>query len=154
MGSEILQRQRVVRQRMERRVHRAKGRLGGKKLLLIHGVKTCETHEWRKTMNTKKPLRGQHNIEPRKIRIARNQIKTSRVFTPSSKPKIITRLRTALLGKRDWNRGIAGLNRKKDSPETSTRLSVIPWGATRIPVWRAGRIRGYSNRENRSGASL
>ena len=45
MGSEILQRQRVVRQRMERRVHRAKGRLRGKKLLLNHGVKTCETHE-------------------------------------------------------------------------------------------------------------
>ena len=45
MGSEILQRQRVVRQRMERRVHHAKGRLGGKKLLLNHGVKTCETHE-------------------------------------------------------------------------------------------------------------
>ena len=36
MGSEILQRQRVVRQRMERRVHRAKGRLGGKKLLFIY----------------------------------------------------------------------------------------------------------------------
>ena len=28
---------------------------------LILGVKTCETHEWHKTMNTKKPLRSQHN---------------------------------------------------------------------------------------------
>ena len=25
------------------------------------GVKTCETHEWRKTINTKKPLTSQHN---------------------------------------------------------------------------------------------
>ena len=28
---------------------------------LILGVKTCETHERHKTMNTKKPLRSQHN---------------------------------------------------------------------------------------------
>ena len=28
-------------------------------LLLV--VKTCETHEWRKAMSTKKPLRSQHN---------------------------------------------------------------------------------------------
>ena len=43
---------------------------------------------------------------------------------------------------------LAGLNKPKDSPETSTRLSVIPWGATRIPALRVGRIRGYSNSEN------
>ena len=29
---------------------------------LILGEKTCETHEWRKTMNAKKPLRSQHNM--------------------------------------------------------------------------------------------
>ena len=28
---------------------------------LILGVKTCETHEWRKTVNTKKPLRSQYS---------------------------------------------------------------------------------------------
>ena len=43
---------------------------------------------------------------------------------------------------------LAGLNKQKDSPETSTRLSVIPWGATRILALRVGRIRGYSNSEN------
>ena len=38
--------------------------------LLILGVKTCKTHEWRKTINTKKSLRSQY--EPKKI-IARKQ---------------------------------------------------------------------------------
>ena len=28
---------------------------------LLLGVKTGETHEWRKTLNTKKPLKSQHN---------------------------------------------------------------------------------------------
>ena len=28
---------------------------------LILGVETCDTHEWRKTKNGKKPLRSQHN---------------------------------------------------------------------------------------------
>ena len=40
--------------------------------LLILGVKTCKTHEWRKTVNTKKSLRSQY--EPKKI-IARKQRK-------------------------------------------------------------------------------
>ena len=91
-GREILQRQRVVRQRTERGIRVAEGEVGGS--------------------------------------------------------KVITRLRTALLGKRHRNHGIDGFNRQNDSPETSTRLSAMPWGATRIPVLRAGRIRGYSNSEN------
>ena len=53
-----------------------------------------------------------------------------------------------IFGKRDWNHGIAGLNGQKDSSETSTRLSVMPWGATRIPALRVGRIRGFFNGEN------
>ena len=53
-----------------------------------------------------------------------------------------------IFGKRDWNYGIAGLNRQTDSPETSTRLSAMPLGAKRIPALRAGRNRGYSNSEN------
>ena len=44
---------------------------------LILGGKTCETHEWRKTMNTKKPLRSQHN---RSKDNTRKQRKTSQVF--------------------------------------------------------------------------
>ena len=91
-GSEILQRQRVLRQRTERGIRVAEGEVGGS--------------------------------------------------------KVITLLRTVLLGKRHRNHGIDGLNWKKDSPETSIRLSVMPWCATRIPALRAGRIRGYSNSEN------
>ena len=37
------------------------------------------------------------------------------------------RLHGALLGKREGKHGITGLNRQKDSPETSSRLSVTPW---------------------------
>ena len=59
-GSEILQRQRVVRQRTERRIRFAEGEVGGS--------------------------------------------------------KVITQLRTALLGKIHRNHGIDGLNRQKDSP--------------------------------------
>ena len=42
-------------------------------------------------------------------------------------------LHGALLGKKEGKRGITGLNRQEDSPETSSRLSVMPWGAKRIP---------------------
>ena len=31
------------------------------KMGLILGVKTCEPHKWRKTINTKKPVTSQHN---------------------------------------------------------------------------------------------
>ena len=51
---------------------------------LILGVKTCETYEWRKTMNTKKSLRSKHNRATGKI--ARKQRKTSQVFTPRQTP--------------------------------------------------------------------
>ena len=61
--------------------------------------------------------------------------------------KVITRLRTALLGKKHIRR-IDGFNRQKDSPETSIRLSVMPWCATRIPGLRSVRIHGFSNSEN------
>lgn len=44
---------------------------------------------------------------------------------------------------------MGGLNRQKYSPETSTQLSAMASGATRIPALRAGRIRGYSNSENK-----
>ena len=40
------------------------------------------------------------------------------------------------------------LKQAKGLPETSTRLSAVPWGATRIQALRAGRIPGYSNSEN------
>ena len=36
---------------------------------------------------------------------------------------------------------VTGLNRQEDSPETSSRLSVIPWGAKRMPAQRAGKKR-------------
>ena len=62
--------------------------------------------------------------------------------------KVITRLRTPLLGKRHRNHGIDGLNRQKDSPETSTLLSAMPWGAKIIPALRSVRIHGFPNSEN------
>ena len=34
---------------------------------------------------------------------------------------------------------VTGLNRQEDSPKTSSRLSVMPWGAKRIPAWRGGK---------------
>ena len=37
------------------------GRACSVKMGLILGVKTCEPHKWRKTINTKKPVRSQHN---------------------------------------------------------------------------------------------
>ena len=40
----------------------------------------------------------------------------------------------ALLGKKEGKRGITDLNRQEDSPETSSRLSVMPWGENRIPA--------------------
>ena len=48
--------------------------------ILILGIKTCETHEWPKTINTKKPLRIQHNRA--KKNNSYKQRKTSQVFTP------------------------------------------------------------------------
>ena len=100
MGSEILQRQRVVRQRTERGIDVAEGEVEGS--------------------------------------------------------KNITRIRTALLlDKRYWNHGIDDLNGQKDFPrDFPTWLSVMAWEARRIPALRAGRIRGYSNRENNELFSL
>ena len=34
---------------------------------------------------------------------------------------------------------VTGLNRQEDFSETSSRLSVMPWGAKRIPAQRAGK---------------
>ena len=47
---------------------------------LILGVKTCEPHEWRKTINTKKTVRSQDNRA--KENNTRKQRKSSQVFTP------------------------------------------------------------------------
>ena len=47
------------------------------------------------------------------------------------------RLHRALFGKREGKNGVTGLNKKKDFLETSSRLSVIPWGTTRITALRA-----------------
>ena len=71
-GSEILQKQRVVRQRTERGIRVAEGEVGGS--------------------------------------------------------KVITRLRTALLGKRHRNHGIDGLNRQKDSPRLPHDCLQCPGG--------------------------
>ena len=44
--------------------------------ILILGIKTCETHEWPKTINTKKPLRIQHHRAKKN-----NSYKTKKNFT-------------------------------------------------------------------------
>ena len=43
-------------------------------------------------------------------------------------------LHGALLGKKEGKKRVTSLNRQEDSPETSSRLSVMPWGAKRIPA--------------------
>ena len=48
------------------------------------------------------------------------------------------RLHRALFGKREGKNGVTGLNKQKDFLETSSRLSVMPWGTTRITALRAG----------------
>ena len=49
------------------------------------------------------------------------------------------RLHRALLGKKEGKNGITCLNKQDDFPETSSRLSLMPWNAKRIPALRAGK---------------